>query len=238
MNKSESPVLYFIITLFLGTLGVHHFMTGKIGMGLLYLVTGGLFGIGWIIDCVSSFIAMVQSFSSGRNYTESTYTEETHRTSMDHCRRCGREMPFSSSTLCTRCKEELKREYVEVSEHFATVIDEVEGNLLHLEDYLVRFDTLSKDIDKMWDMSRDLDVVPPFQRTDLQKAMNKKFTDAVNSRISMSMEKARITLDQAKLKDELTHLTEELIECKYHHTRYSDLINQVIDRTKEVIATL
>ena len=233
MKLSENPVFMFIITVFSGVLGVHHFIRGKIGLGFVYLFTGGLFGIGWIIDVISGFFEMVRYCSNER-----TYEEERTSSSSYHCRRCGREIPFTSSSLCPHCKEEVKREYVSVSEHFATVIDEVEGNLVHLEDYLVRFDQLSKDIDRMWDMSRDIDVVPPFQRTDLQKAMNRKFTDAVNNRISMSMEKARITLDQAKLKDELTRLTEELIECKYHYTRYSDLINRVIDKTKEVIATL
>ena len=31
----------------------HKFYEGKIGMGILYLLTGGLFGIGWIIDIIS-----------------------------------------------------------------------------------------------------------------------------------------------------------------------------------------
>ncbi len=35
---------------FLGVFGGHKFYEGKIGMGVLYLFTGGLFTIGWIID--------------------------------------------------------------------------------------------------------------------------------------------------------------------------------------------
>ena len=31
----------------------HKFYEGKIGMGIIYLFTGGLFGIGWIIDIIS-----------------------------------------------------------------------------------------------------------------------------------------------------------------------------------------
>lgn len=41
-----------LICFFLGFLGVHRFIVGKIGTGLIYLFTGGLFGIGWIIDFV------------------------------------------------------------------------------------------------------------------------------------------------------------------------------------------
>ena len=45
----------FIICLLFGWLGVHKFMEKKTGMGLLYLFTFGLFGIGWIVDCILYF---------------------------------------------------------------------------------------------------------------------------------------------------------------------------------------
>lgn len=40
----------FLLCLFLGPIGAHKFYEGKTGMGLLYLFTGGLLGIGWIAD--------------------------------------------------------------------------------------------------------------------------------------------------------------------------------------------
>lgn len=43
----------FCLCLFLGVIGAHKFYEGKIGMGILYLFTGGLCGIGWIIDLIS-----------------------------------------------------------------------------------------------------------------------------------------------------------------------------------------
>lgn len=42
----------FFICLFLGMFGVHKFREKKIGIGILYLCTMGLFGIGWFIDCI------------------------------------------------------------------------------------------------------------------------------------------------------------------------------------------
>lgn len=42
----------FFLCLFLGFIGAHKFYEGKTGMGILYLLTFGLFGIGWFIDFI------------------------------------------------------------------------------------------------------------------------------------------------------------------------------------------
>ena len=41
-----------ILCIFLGYFGVHKFYEGKVGMGIIYLFTFGLFGIGWAIDTI------------------------------------------------------------------------------------------------------------------------------------------------------------------------------------------
>lgn len=41
-----------LLCIFLGYFGAHKFYAGRKGMGILYLCTAGLCGIGWIVDCV------------------------------------------------------------------------------------------------------------------------------------------------------------------------------------------
>ncbi len=41
-----------LLCIFLGVFGAHKFYEGKTGMGILYLCTGGLFTIGWIVDII------------------------------------------------------------------------------------------------------------------------------------------------------------------------------------------
>lgn len=52
MYSSKSRLIAFLLCLFLGEFGIHRFYVGKIDTGLIWLVTGGFFGIGWIIDLV------------------------------------------------------------------------------------------------------------------------------------------------------------------------------------------
>ena len=49
-KKSWTTTL--LLAIFLGELGIHRFYAGKIGTGILWLLTGGLFGVGWIVDII------------------------------------------------------------------------------------------------------------------------------------------------------------------------------------------
>jgi len=46
----KSKAAAYFLWFFLGFFSAHRFYLGKIGSGILYLLTGQLFGIGWIID--------------------------------------------------------------------------------------------------------------------------------------------------------------------------------------------
>jgi len=51
-KSSKNQLVALILCFFFGLLGVHYFYVGRIGMGILYLFTGGLIGIGWIVDII------------------------------------------------------------------------------------------------------------------------------------------------------------------------------------------
>ena len=54
--KEINPTVDLCLCLFLGYLGAHIFYRGKPGMGIVYALTFGFFGIGWLYDSVQCII--------------------------------------------------------------------------------------------------------------------------------------------------------------------------------------
>ena len=63
-KKPKSRRTEFILCILLGWTGAHKFYMGKIGMGILYLLTFGLFYIGWIGDLFSMIVRKFSKNSS------------------------------------------------------------------------------------------------------------------------------------------------------------------------------
>ncbi len=52
-SNQKNKWVAFLLCFFLGYLGAHRFYDRKYFTGILYLLTGGFFGIGWIIDTIA-----------------------------------------------------------------------------------------------------------------------------------------------------------------------------------------
>lgn len=66
IEEQKSPknfVATLLLVIFLGAMGIHRFYVGKIGTGILMLLTAGGFGIWWLVD----FILIVSGAFRDRN---------------------------------------------------------------------------------------------------------------------------------------------------------------------------
>lgn len=48
----RSRTVALVLCVLLGYFGAHRFYAGRYGLGVLYLLTVGIFGIGWLVDIV------------------------------------------------------------------------------------------------------------------------------------------------------------------------------------------
>lgn len=51
----RSLLIAYLLWFFFGILGIHRFYLGRPVSGVVWLLTGGLFGIGWFVDLFLTF---------------------------------------------------------------------------------------------------------------------------------------------------------------------------------------
>ncbi|MCE5329549.1 TM2 domain-containing protein [bacterium] len=51
-DRQVSWLLTLLMSIFFGSLGVDRFIMGHVGLGVLKLLTGGGFGVWWLIDLI------------------------------------------------------------------------------------------------------------------------------------------------------------------------------------------
>jgi TM2 domain-containing membrane protein YozV len=63
-EKKRLPAL--LLCFFLGFLGIHRFYAGKIGTGIIWLLSGGILGIGWLIDFIMIIVGSFKDKQGGK----------------------------------------------------------------------------------------------------------------------------------------------------------------------------
>ena len=59
-TQGKTFLVAFLLFWFLGFLGIHRFYLGFTGLGILYLLTAAIFGIGWIVDLILFIIGKLK----------------------------------------------------------------------------------------------------------------------------------------------------------------------------------
>ena len=63
--RQKSILIRLIVCLFAGYFGVHKFLEGRILTGIVYALTGGLFGVGIFIDVIRYILKLAESRHNG-----------------------------------------------------------------------------------------------------------------------------------------------------------------------------
>ncbi len=70
MVSPRGRMITLLLAFFLGYLGVHRLYVGKWVTALIWFVTGGIVGIGWVVDCI---IILLGSFKDSEGQVVSRW---------------------------------------------------------------------------------------------------------------------------------------------------------------------
>jgi TM2 domain-containing membrane protein YozV len=64
--SSKSRLAALLLCFFLGHFGIHRFYVGKVGTGIIWLLTVGLFGIGTFVDFIMIIVGSFKDKKGAR----------------------------------------------------------------------------------------------------------------------------------------------------------------------------
>ncbi len=71
----KSKITAILLCFFLGGLGIHRFYLRQTGMGILYLLTAGIVGIGALVDFIRLLIMSDADFNAKYNAAPANYAQ-------------------------------------------------------------------------------------------------------------------------------------------------------------------
>lgn len=184
--KVENKETSLILCIFGGYLGLHHFYNKKIGLGLLYLFTVGLFYVGWIIDIIK--IAKLKDYKSinSTNIKKCLYCGKINNINDKFCQECG-------NSLLNKVEIDLVPEAVWYDSYMKRKTNEI------VKDYVV-FDTETTGLNPSYDKIIEISAI---------KFINNKkvdtFSTLINPKVVIEPFITQLTgIKQEDLKDKPT----------------------------------
>lgn len=107
MNRTYNKNTTLVMCVFGGWFGLHYFYVKKIGTGILYLFTFGLFCIGWWIDiykiCVGKFLKTSVPVPSAATAADSDYWQfvDEHEKEFDKLVECYQKACCNAESACS-----------------------------------------------------------------------------------------------------------------------------------------
>jgi TM2 domain-containing membrane protein YozV len=78
MTSTKSRLVALLLCIFLGYLGIHRFYVGKVGTGIIWILTLGCFGIGTLVDLI---MIIVGSFKDKSGATLTNWNTDSPQVS-------------------------------------------------------------------------------------------------------------------------------------------------------------
>lgn len=224
-NNNNEKIKQLLICIFGGWFGLHHFINKKYAMGVLYLLTFGIFCIGWIVDIILIIVSMINNKSQVLNHKYDGVEKNEHwkkfkdsiinnnkkeKLSHTHCPICGEQLVISNMKgakfdgyfICGSCEDIISKYYG----------NRKDRNNVYLED-LRNIVKNNKDNKKNWTKEvkeeygfilDDFNILD--KQTQKEILLDNEYLKIINNHFSILLgleEQYSIAIHQEKLNDEV-----------------------------------
>lgn len=193
----------FFITFFFGIFGVHKFIEKKYAIGFLYLFTCGLFGFGWLYDCVITLTSKDKISQSPISHTNNNAYSPYEK-----------QLAIDSINMYTK--------------DYNRILADVQCGFKNLDPYLSRYRILLEiynDMEKL-NSTYNLNLLK-YDSKALYDTLNTELLKFINNKILIVYDKHSIDKDNKDLIKDLKKIRSDIIEEKHTYPEFSELLQQI-----------